>query len=730
MKKNTGGTMKKLLLLVLCLSFVIGAVYAKEMQPTAYPKALELEVSGQGRPVTPQRDVPAFTFTKTPTSLMVNYYDYMIGSYNGIPIRVIPSEFDGGYFMTYHGRRTPTGTRRVFYAHLDAQGNLVNNNEITAVTNNEGYPTVAVDPVSGKPLYAWHCNSDDDAEFEVEFTSDAFMTGISGLFNELQIIADGPITITPPVGDPSSDNEFIWPTAQIGPSPVAGMRRVYVAMRNSVTHNSTAAPSENVYIAYADFNADMIEGGVPLVWSHTSIPEMNQWNHDVDWRRPFHALTSDNLGNIYYAGYHFAYTPDDVAIIEPDVDIFVCPNYGEGEWTRIAKDGTLPNWNPAGTPGGTGYFVGDGDVPYTDEEMQWSLANSSHLNAVVDNRGRIVVPGIWATGVASGGYWPDFQTVKSFIYNPILDELKISEIYPQKDPSDTHNAAFTPWDVEAPWGEPEYFEADDGEFYLNPVTIYPFPHWDESLHTDAMMFHYNNMKVSEVNDEGMLVAVWQDSQRAKWANVDSDPDYAAFAQVPEIYISVSSNNGDNWSEPIVLNSVETTEFANIKPMWVYPADEVLFVGMDGEHPIGKIGFMFYNDYTWGSNAIAPAAHPTNDGGEVMFMEMQITFPIPVSNANGTAPAVSNMLNPNFPNPFNPETTISFDMPKAGSAQLDIFNVKGQLVKTIFDGTAQYGKTSVVWNGTDNSGKAVTSGVYFYRLSTEGHSETRKMMLMK
>ncbi|MCD8481141.1 MAG: T9SS type A sorting domain-containing protein [Candidatus Cloacimonetes bacterium] len=717
--------MKKLLLLVLCLSFVIGAVYAQELQPTANPRPIELEVNG--RAVTRTRDnMPAYTFTKTPTSLMVNYYDYMIGSYNGIPLRVIPSDFDGGYFMTYHGRRTPTGTRRVFYAHLDAMGNLVNNNEITAVTNNEGYPTVAVDPVSGKPMYAWHCNADEDPEFEVQFTSDAFMTGISGLFNELQIIADGPHTIIPPVGDPSHDNEFIWPTAQIGPSPVDGMRRVYVAMRNSVTHNSTAAPSENVYIAYADFNADMIEGGVPLVWSHTTIPEMDQWNHDEDWRRPFHAITTDNLGNLYYAGYHFAYDAADNAIDEPGVDVFVCPNYGEGTWTRISDYGQIPSWNPAGTPGGTGYFVGDGDVPYPDDQLVWSMANSSHLNAVTDNRGRIIVPGMWAQSTVEGGYWAAFQTVKSWIYNPAIDEFKVVEIYPQKSAEDTFNAAFTPWDVEAPWGEPEY--TDDG--YLSPEVIFPFPHWDESLHSDAMMFHYNNIKVSEVNEEGMLVAVWQDSQRAKWANENSAPEYADFAQVPEVYISVSANQGDNWSEPILLNSVETPEFANIKPMWIYPADKVLFVGMDGDRKIGKIGFMFYNDYTWGSNAIIPAAHPTNDGGEVMFMEMQITFPPHVSNAEGTAPAVAKMLNPNFPNPFNPETTISFDMPKAGTAKLDIFNVKGQLVKTLFDGTAQYGKTSLVWNGTDNSGKAVTSGVYFYRLSTEGHSETRKMMLMK
>ncbi|MDD2596809.1 MAG: hypothetical protein PHY98_03820, partial [Candidatus Cloacimonetes bacterium] len=537
--------MKKFVLLALSLSCVIGFAYAEAMQPSWEKTAIQMEV--KGRPVSPSREVPAYTFTKLPTSLMENYYDYMIGSYNGIPIRVIPDTQYPGYFITYHGKRNPTGTRRVFYAHLDAAGNLVNNNEITPTTNNEGFSTLAVDPVSSKPLYAWHANADTDANLETQFTSDAFMAGLSGLFNELQVIADNPYTVTPPVGNPTTDNEFIWPTAQIGPSPVTGMSRIYVVMRNYASH--TYGPSENAFIAYADFNGDMIEGAVPLVWNHTSIPEMDQWNHDATWRRPFYALTADDLGNLYYVGYHFATEADGTThISEQDVDIFKCDNYGEGTWTRISEWSHIPSWNPAGTPGGTGYFVGDGSVPYPDNEMVWAMANSSHLNAVNDSNGRIIFPGLWAQSTTGGGYWVDFQVVKSMIFDPNTEDFTISEIYPIKDPSDTYNQAWTPWDVEAPWGEPEYYTADDNNQYLNPQLLWPFPHWDETLHTDAMMFHYNNLKISEANDQGMMVAVWQDSRRALEANVNSDPEYADFSQVPEIYISYTENNGDDWSE--------------------------------------------------------------------------------------------------------------------------------------------------------------------------------------
>jgi flagellar hook assembly protein FlgD len=70
------------------------------------------------------------------------------------------------------------------------------------------------------------------------------------------------------------------------------------------------------------------------------------------------------------------------------------------------------------------------------------------------------------------------------------------------------------------------------------------------------------------------------------------------------------------------------------------------------------------------------------------------------------------------------------MPKAGFANLSVYNVKGQLVKTLVNGNLDWGRQSVVWNGTDNYGNSVTSGLYFYRLTTNGKTETKKMMLVK
>ncbi len=734
--------MKKVLLLTLSLSFIISAVFADQVKPADARKPLNVplnaKISGQ------TRNAPSYTFTQDPTVLMVNYYDYMIGSYNGLPLRVIPDAAGGGYFLTFHGRRTANGTRRAFYAYLDAAGNVVNVNEITNVENNEGYSTLGVDPVSGKPLYAWHANHEAvaspefDDQLEVQFTSDAFLFGTAGLFNDVIAVIDNPSAVEGIYeGNTynSDDNEFIWPTIQIGPSPTAGMRRVYVAARNSVTHNTYAAPSENVKIAYADFNGDMIESGTPLNWQYTSIPEMDWWNHQDDWRRPFHAITTDNMGNVYYAGYHFATESDGTTNIEEeDLDIFMCDNYGEGTWTRIAGWSNLPSWNPPDQPGGTaGYFTSsDTGIPYTDDQLNWTIGNSSHLNAVVDNYGRIHVIGLWSLNNFEGYYYPAFQTVKTFIFNPADQSFTVKEIFPKKPLEDDFNLYYQPWDIEAPFGEADSYTESAGEWYLDIETNLPFPHYDDTLHDTSMYFHYNNVKISEANEQGMMVAVWQDSQRASYGiqYPEDYPELVPYASGAEIMISVSSDNGSNWSEPIRLNAVDTPQMANIKPMWVYPADKVLYTGESTNgFPMGKIGLMFYNDYTWGSNAIAPPAHATPDGGEVIFAELEIEFS-GVSNDNQTAPAVTRVLHQNFPNPFNPETTISFDMPVNGNAKLDIFNVKGQLVKSLFNGNAPSGRNTLVWNSTDQNGNAVTSGIYFYRLSTDNHSETRKMMLMK
>ncbi len=85
---------------------------------------------------------------------------------------------------------------------------------------------------------------------------------------------------------------------------------------------------------------------------------------------------------------------------------------------------------------------------------------------------------------------------------------------------------------------------------------------------------------------------------------------------------------------------------------------------------------------------------------------------------------------NYPNPFNPETTISFYNPQRVKVNLSIYNIKGQLVKTLIDEETSAGPHSLVWKGKDERGKNVASGIYFTRIKTDKSMQTKKMILMK
>jgi len=85
---------------------------------------------------------------------------------------------------------------------------------------------------------------------------------------------------------------------------------------------------------------------------------------------------------------------------------------------------------------------------------------------------------------------------------------------------------------------------------------------------------------------------------------------------------------------------------------------------------------------------------------------------------------------NFPNPFNPQTTIKFDMKAKGHVTLKIYNVAGQLVRTLFNGVKDAGSYKVTWDGMNNDGSKVASGVYFYKMDTAGYNKTLKMVLLR
>ncbi len=98
-------------------------------------------------------------------------------------------------------------------------------------------------------------------------------------------------------------------------------------------------------------------------------------------------------------------------------------------------------------------------------------------------------------------------------------------------------------------------------------------------------------------------------------------------------------------------------------------------------------------------------------------------------SQGTVPTTYYLAN-NYPNPFNPTTSIAFSLPTASDIKLAVYNVLGQHVATLASGTYEAGTYRIDWNGTDDAGVKVSSGIYLYRLETAQFVETKKMMLLK
>jgi len=98
--------------------------------------------------------------------------------------------------------------------------------------------------------------------------------------------------------------------------------------------------------------------------------------------------------------------------------------------------------------------------------------------------------------------------------------------------------------------------------------------------------------------------------------------------------------------------------------------------------------------------------------------------------NGDTPEITPMRITNYPNPFNPTTTITYTVPKDGEVKLHIYNLKGQLVKTLVSESKKSGSYKITWNGEDQAGNKVSSGLYFTRFESNGKTLTNKMLILK
>jgi hypothetical protein len=142
------------------------------------------------------------------------------------------------------------------------------------------------------------------------------------------------------------------------------------------------------------------------------------------------------------------------------------------------------------------------------------------------------------------------------------------------------------------------------------------------------------------------------------------------------------------------------------------------LGICGEGVLATLSFRVLTD-----------GNPAFDLGEIAARSAQ-NAPVPlVGEMTGVVPSVTRLY-ANAPNPFNPRTTLKFDLAQAGHVNLTIYALDGRRVRRLLDGEFPAGRFSAIWDGRTDRGRQVASGVYLYRLVAPGMTQTKRMMLLK
>ncbi len=214
--------------------------------------------------------------------------------------------------------------------------------------------------------------------------------------------------------------------------------------------------------------------------------------------------------------------------------------------------------------------------------------------------------------------------------------------------------------------------------------------------------------------EGTLIYEWQwsiDTVGVPGSNVFGAIDIYAAAAVGDVVMF--------YCDDVMINEIVTRDLIGYN---VYLDDMVTPITM-----VGTDVFEFtYESLVNGQEYIAGVSAVYDDGESEI---VEITFIYEGTNA-GNIIVAATQLNNNYPNPFNPVTNIAYSIVETGNVTIEVYNLRSQLVKTLVNDIKQTGDYTVTWNGSDNSNKLVSSGVYFYKMKAENYTATKKMILMK
>ena len=273
---------------------------------------------------------------------------------------------------------------------------------------------------------------------------------------------------------------------------------------------------------------------------------------------------------------------------------------------------------------------------------------------------------------------------------------------------------------------------DDFTFDEDEELIVDFDQFIDDVDEDDLTLSVTGNVEVTVNIDGTIVTFgatenWNGTETLTFIVDDNVTRARAEDDVDVIVIPVND-------EPVLLGYYpEELEFTVI-------IDSVVTFSVEAEDIDSDLNYTWYVDEELQTETSETFEYQFIELGEILIKslisdeeyEIETIWTVTVESGVGVIdilPVVTK-LHQNHPNPFNPTTTISFDLVNARKVTLNVYNIKGELVKTLASGNYPAGKHEVTWNGNDKNGKAVSSGVYFYQMKTKEYNSFRKAIMLK
>ncbi len=452
--------------------------------------------------------------------------------------------------------------------------------------------------------------------------------------------------------------------------------------------------NDEVWLALWDGRLAKIDDLIQLETSETTVTFFDTETADIEPQN----ITFDGMDNLWISG--DAASPKIAAMVTADMSTWT---YYDTTELRIAELGDDEVYEIGAADNGTACFLTHYGISYMDSEGNVEVVSGSE--------------GTYTKGFVVDGnvlYWTYDGTPLAVLYEYDLEtEQQVGAIYDTDAGMTSGPSHLTVYDgardaagqlwLCTHWGV--IYEDTQGDWHTILDGLYPdnlVSDKDGNIWITYGDYPYNDT-LMQVNSNNEVLAKYSpaDIPELGWLNGAVDLETDA--------------NGHAW---IVTDSVGIIDFAG-------PGDYTLYNEIDAGDEMLDLrdnvrDLEIRNDEVW----------LVLWDGRLVRIEGLITVTAIDDDPQISIVPESMHLHQNYPNPFNPSTRISFELNKSAQIDLSVYNMRGQLVKTIASRKYSAGRHTVNWNGADAQGNRLASGVYIYRLSTDGHQISKKMIMVK